>query len=306
VLKVFAGYRGCTSQPDGWHQYAPAVAADAQGSFSYSISPGFYHAAGALCLGRDLARWRQNIRDMVASGAAFQLVTTFNEWGEGTAVESASEWSSVSGYGAYLDALHNNGLDSQPQHPTASATPTNTPAPATPTNTPAPPGQPSTATLTITAVADARVAEANPSTNYGTSRSLRVDGAGDPDVETYLRFTVTGVSGTVQSARLRLYATVRTTNGPLAYAASDNWSETGITWNNRPARISSATDNRGAIGANMWVEFDVTPLVTGNATYSFALVPDSSDGINFSSRQGSYPPQLVLTLAGGSLIDNSG
>jgi hypothetical protein len=45
---------------------------------------------------------------MVASREPWQLVTTFNEWGEGTAVESASEWSSASGYGAYLDVLHNN------------------------------------------------------------------------------------------------------------------------------------------------------------------------------------------------------
>jgi hypothetical protein len=44
---------------------------------------------------------------MVASRARFQLVTTFNEWGEGTAVESARQWQTASGYGAYLDALHN-------------------------------------------------------------------------------------------------------------------------------------------------------------------------------------------------------
>ena len=55
-----------------------------------------------------LARWQQNVRDMVASGAPLQLVTTFNEWGEGTAVERRQEWASASGYGAYLDALHNN------------------------------------------------------------------------------------------------------------------------------------------------------------------------------------------------------
>ena len=43
---------------------------------------------------------------MVGSGAQFQLVTTFNEWGEGTAVESAGEWASDSGFGVYLDILH--------------------------------------------------------------------------------------------------------------------------------------------------------------------------------------------------------
>lgn len=35
-----------------------------------------------------------------------QLVTTFNEFGEGTAVESSREWATRSGYGAYLDVLH--------------------------------------------------------------------------------------------------------------------------------------------------------------------------------------------------------
>ena len=111
VLKVFAGYTACASQPDGWHQYAPATAADDQGIYSYSISPGFYKVNESPALVRDPARWRRNIRDMVASGARFQLITSFNEWGEGTAVESATQWASASGYGNYLDALHDNGAE---------------------------------------------------------------------------------------------------------------------------------------------------------------------------------------------------
>jgi hypothetical protein len=47
---------------------------------------------------------------MIASAAPWQLVTTFSEWGEGTSVEDATEWQSTSGYGGYLDALHNNGV----------------------------------------------------------------------------------------------------------------------------------------------------------------------------------------------------
>lgn len=118
VLKVFTGYRSCVSQPDGWHQYAPAVAADRQGTYAYTISPGFDKVGEAPRLLRDPARWRQNIRDMIASGATFQLVTTLNEWGEGTGVEAASEWPSASGYGTYLDALHDNGAE-----PTVTAQP---------------------------------------------------------------------------------------------------------------------------------------------------------------------------------------
>ena len=110
VLKVFPGYQACPNQPDGWHQYAPAVAADSQGQYSYTISPGFWKAGEDPKLVRNLTIWQQNIHDMIASGAEFQLITTFNEWGEGTSVESADEWATSSGFGAYLDALHEDGL----------------------------------------------------------------------------------------------------------------------------------------------------------------------------------------------------
>jgi hypothetical protein len=109
VLKVFPGYASCASQPDSWHQYCPAVAADQQGSMSYTISPGFWLKGTAERLGRDITRWGQNVRDMVASGANWQLITTFSEWGEGTAVEPAAEWASPSGYGQYLDLLQTDG-----------------------------------------------------------------------------------------------------------------------------------------------------------------------------------------------------
>jgi hypothetical protein len=107
VLKVFPGYRGCSAQPDAWHQYAPARAEDDQGRYSFSISPGFFKATEAAPrLPRDPTAWETAVRDMAASRARFQLVTTFNEWGEGTAVESARQWQTVSGYGTYLDTLH--------------------------------------------------------------------------------------------------------------------------------------------------------------------------------------------------------
>jgi hypothetical protein len=109
VLKVFPGYRSCASQPDGWHQYAPARADDSQAGFSYTISPGFWKATeSSPRLARSVVRWTQSVRNMVASGAPFQLITTFNEWGEGTAVESATQWATSSGVGRYLDVLHAN------------------------------------------------------------------------------------------------------------------------------------------------------------------------------------------------------
>jgi acid phosphatase type 7 len=110
VLKVFSAYQTCAAPPSSWHQYSPAVAESSHTPFSFSISPGFWKADEVTPrLDRDLRRWRENVRHMVGARAKWKLVTTFNEWGEGTAVESAREWRSPSRLGDYLDALAANG-----------------------------------------------------------------------------------------------------------------------------------------------------------------------------------------------------
>jgi hypothetical protein len=107
VLKVFPGYQGCPDQPDSWYQYSPDVGSVTVQGFSTDISPGFNKAnEPAARLARDPKRWRSDAHQMVASGSPFQLVTSFNEWGEGTAVEPASEWSDGTQAGPYLQALH--------------------------------------------------------------------------------------------------------------------------------------------------------------------------------------------------------
>lgn len=108
--QVFGGYRLCVPQPDSWHQYAPTSAEDSQHGYSFTISPGFWlRTDAAPRLARDPVRWRTNISDMVASNAPWQLITTFNEWGEGTAVEDATQWDTCDGIGLYLEALHEIG-----------------------------------------------------------------------------------------------------------------------------------------------------------------------------------------------------
>jgi hypothetical protein len=132
VLKVFPNYLTCANQPDSWHQYGPAAREDQQGNFSFTISPGYWKVGEAEQLARDPAAFRTAIRDMMASNAAWQLVTTFNEWGEGTPVEKALEWQSGSGYGEYLDALHENGapIPSRTPSPIATTSPTEAATPA--------------------------------------------------------------------------------------------------------------------------------------------------------------------------------
>src|SRR5262245_42255202 len=141
VLKVFSGYKTCADQPASWHQYGPASATSDMSPYSYTISPGFYKKGeSSPRLARELSRWQNQVAAMTSSRAQFQLITTFNEWGEGTAVESAGEWSSASGYGKYLDVLHGLPVDPSPT-PTststsASPTPTSTSSSPPPTSNP--------------------------------------------------------------------------------------------------------------------------------------------------------------------------
>ena len=196
--------------------------------------------------------------------------------------------------------------------PTATATgipiftPTNTPLPTatitpqlptftpTITFTPAPTGAPSS--LTFIANANSYVREGSNS-NYGTSSQLWMDGDIGAIYKSYLKFTVSGIAGTVQSAILRVYSTSGTIDGPTVYATTNDWTETGINGNTLPALTSSGLDDKGAIASGVWTEYNVTAQITGDGTYSFAFMPTSTDAVSFSAREGSQPSQLVVTIA---------
>jgi Glycosyl hydrolases family 16 len=160
------------------------------------------------------------------------------------------------------------------------------------------------ASRSFPAVADARVEQAHPASNYGRSSRLRVDGSTDPDVQSYLRFDVNGLATTVARARLRVFASDDTTTEPSVYGTSNSWSEGGITWNNRPARTGPIAGGQGSVQKNTWVEFDVTAAVQASGTYSFVLVTPVRDGINMASRQASASqPQLVVETADLDAVD---
>jgi parallel beta-helix repeat protein len=182
--------------------------------------------------------------------------------------------------------------------PLPTATATTQPPTFTPTTTFTPtPTVASSSSLAFIANADSYVRETSVNSNYGTSVQLWMDGDTGASYETYLKFSVSGIAGTIQSATLRVYSTSSTVDGPTVYATTNDWTETGVTWNTRPARTSSELDDKAAIATGVWVEYNVTTVITGDGTYSFALVSTSTDAVSFSAREGSQPPQLVLTIA---------
>jgi len=147
-------------------------------------------------------------------------------------------------------------------------------------------------------------------TNYGTdSTILTKKSTGSANRITYVRFSLSGVPSSSGSIMLRLYGR---NNGSgynatdTVYAVSDtNWTETGITYNNKPA--TGATLGSAPItSVSQYYSFNVTGyvkslLAAGQTTASFAVLMDNTpanvQANIYQSREGAHPPQLSFTLS---------
>ena len=155
---------------------------------------------------------------------------------------------------------------------------------------------PTAAPLTFAPDADAQVIETEPNANAGTTTHLLVDGGQDPEVASYLRFTVSGVTAPVRRATLQLWVRENgvTQDGPDIRTTGTTWTETDLTWPTRPFPAGAALDDTGPLEPSTWVEYDVTAAVSGDGPIAFVLTAQSADGVLFHSREGEHPPQLVL------------
>jgi hypothetical protein len=117
-------------------------------------------------------------------------------------------------------------------------------------------------------------------------------------VRSYLRFNVQGLVGTVTQAKLRVYANSSSSVGYDVRGVSDNsWGERTINYTNAPA-FGPVVSSSGPFTAPVWKELDVTLLINGDGTYSFALTTPHTTAISFASREaGANAPQLVITTA---------
>ena len=123
-LRVFPDFAQCPAQPDAWHQYAPSTPYSTHGRYHATVSPGLWRSDEPdPRLARDPTRFRADLARAVDSGADWQMVTSFNQWGEGSSVEPAEEWASPSGYGTYLDAMHDAFAPGGPEGAAASGGP---------------------------------------------------------------------------------------------------------------------------------------------------------------------------------------
>ena len=145
-------------------------------------------------------------------------------------------------------------------------------------------------TQTFAPVADATVDRTYPSTNLGAATALHADTR--PERRSYLRFDVSGLSGPVSSATLRLWVTDGTNDGPAVHAAAAGWDERAITWHDQPGPLGAALSDAGTVRGGGWLELDVTGAVEGDGRVALVLIPSSSNGLHVSSREGAEPPRL--------------
>ena len=154
---------------------------------------------------------------------------------------------------------------------------------------------------TLPASADAFVTAGTPDAARGGSDVLRVVGA---EKVAYVRFDVpeVGAGDAIRAAVLRLHAhgASRCDRGvEVLRAAGDGWDESSISWSDQPGSVG------GVLAASAWtdagyVEFDVTPAVTGAGPVTLVVRQaegcDVSAGDFFGSREAdpSRQPQLVL------------
>ncbi|HEY5626138.1 MAG TPA: glycoside hydrolase family 99-like domain-containing protein [Dehalococcoidia bacterium] len=132
VLKVFYGYATCADQPESWHQYSPTSAFEYHGPYSVSVSPGFAKIGETAALKRSLATFETGVQWMALVDVDWRLITTWNEWAEGTSIEPATEYGN-----AYIDILCRN-LPGSIDCVSSITTPTPTPGSTASTDTPLP------------------------------------------------------------------------------------------------------------------------------------------------------------------------
>ena len=167
---------------------------------------------------------------------------------------------------------------------------------------------PESRTTRLAPAADAYVFDGSPTSNFGRSSVLDVktSGAG-VNRDAYFKFDLATLApDAAASVKLRFNAALSSPDERVAtsvFAVADvDWSETGITWNDRPALGQLLGTTTVASGLSLWHEVDVTEYlkaqrVAGKRVVTLALhdVESSVAKIRVNSREAaSDGPELVV------------
>jgi plastocyanin len=151
--------------------------------------------------------------------------------------------------------------------------------------------------LTFNPVADAYVNSLYATTNYGTETVLLYDS--DPEVmHVYLRFDVSGTLGEIESATLRMYCFNEGDPGDIYVSTDTSWDEATVTWSSPVAADGPLVGSISATVVDTWAVADVTRAVAGDGLVTLVILPTSTNGVDFRSRESPDPPELIVTYMG--------
>ncbi len=158
-------------------------------------------------------------------------------------------------------------------------------------------------TLTFQPTDDAQVKLTDPDKNYSDKSSFKSE---QSSFRGYLKFAVSGVTGPVERAELRLVVGDGSSDGSEDGGAlyrvdntfresTSSWTESLLNAGNAPA-LDEVLASTGAVSPGAHVTFDVTSVVTTNGTYSFAIKNESADLVAYHSKEGDVAPELVVVF----------
>ncbi|RCW48887.1 alginate lyase [Paenibacillus prosopidis] len=157
-------------------------------------------------------------------------------------------------------------------------------------------------TTDVSAAADSYVNSGAVSTNYGADTYMVTKQSTSNDRSAYLKFDLSGITGTVISAKLKLNVKSKSANADRTVydVADDSWTETGITYTNRPA-IGGAIATKPVTSLG-WIELDVTSAVAAQnagdkivSLYVKDPIATNNIGIDFFTKEnGSNSPVLTV------------
>lgn len=203
----------------------------------------------------------------------------------------------------------------------ATPNPTSPPAPIAPTVTPTdpPPIQPppteepppepdpteepppDAVELIFTAVADSYTHALLPNSNFGSANNISLDAS--PHLDGLLRFDLSNVAGTVESATLRVYSHDEMDELLQVFAiADDSWGEMSVTHANAPV-FGAQVGQIDGVSFNTWMEIELSTAVIESDLVSLGLRTSSViSSLELSTRETSRPPELRLMVVEDEVV----
>jgi len=153
----------------------------------------------------------------------------------------------------------------------------------------------------LTPTEDAHICGGSPAQNFGLVATLLVDGGNQAmgDESYYigcLKFLV-DIPGKSASVKLRMRTTAAAASESFdsgaIHVADEPWEEARITYDGR-VQTGEQVGTLGKVGNDVWEERELSVQLEGKRELTLLIIPTSTDGASYHSREGQYPPELVI------------